>query len=275
MSEIHHYTSIDTLELILKSQALRFSRLDILDDINESKAYGFHDFSGFLFVSCWTDLAQESIPQWEMYADKKRGVMISLPRDFFPRKKFVAPSDMGVTVADNIKFPLSWDQIFTDKYWIEPIFLYENWFGTKVEYIDNIVNMFNKNIALRVNEEGREILNIKGLNDFARFKQAEWEFQSEYRFVLGAFPPLSFPPGGFNNGDFVQEYSSHHVSCVKSRKFPNVHHIDIPIGKALNKATFTLGPCCEKTDIERVQSLSKQYAPHARISASIYTGSIR
>lgn len=225
MSEIHHYTSIDTLELILRSQALRFSRLDILDDINESKAYGFHDFSGFLFVSCWTDLTVESIPQWEMYGDRKRGVMISVPRDFFPRNQFKAPSDMGVTVADNIKFPLSWDQIFTDEYWIEPIFLYESWFGNKVEYIDNIVNMFNKKIVLRNNEEGREILDIKGLNDFARFKQTEWEFQSEYRFVLSAFPPLRFPPGGFNNGDFVQEYSVHHVNCVKSKKFPDVRNL--------------------------------------------------
>ena len=34
---IHHYTTINSLALILKNKTIRFSRLDKLDDISEAK----------------------------------------------------------------------------------------------------------------------------------------------------------------------------------------------------------------------------------------------
>lgn len=34
---IHHYTTIDNLALILESKRIRFTRLDLLDDIQEIK----------------------------------------------------------------------------------------------------------------------------------------------------------------------------------------------------------------------------------------------
>ena len=37
----------------------------------------------FCFVSCWTHNEDESIPMWDMYADRKQGVRIEMPVDMF------------------------------------------------------------------------------------------------------------------------------------------------------------------------------------------------
>lgn len=49
---IYHYTSIENLALILNSQKIRFTRLDKVDDIEESTEYKKINVSKFLFVSC-------------------------------------------------------------------------------------------------------------------------------------------------------------------------------------------------------------------------------
>lgn len=97
MSIIHHYTSINTLSLILKYQTIRFNRLDRVDDVSEAKFYGKYELGKFLFVSCWTDSNVESIPLWHIYTDKMRGVRISLESDWMyyrplkpdPKYKFI------------------------------------------------------------------------------------------------------------------------------------------------------------------------------------------
>jgi hypothetical protein len=76
--DIHHYTSVDSLAAILASRKMRFSRLDRVDDLRESQTHHAIEFGQYFFASCWTEDGTESIPQWEMYADKKTGVRISL-----------------------------------------------------------------------------------------------------------------------------------------------------------------------------------------------------
>ena len=88
--KIYHYTSIETLELILKNKKIRFNRLDKVDDMEES-IYG----SGpnrtklgiYAFVSCWTKSEKENPALWKMYTDYK-GVRIGL--DAMPFKTYKA-----------------------------------------------------------------------------------------------------------------------------------------------------------------------------------------
>lgn len=51
---IYHYTSIDTLELILKNQTIRFNRLDRVGDLTESNSFTKLKLGKFSFISCWT-----------------------------------------------------------------------------------------------------------------------------------------------------------------------------------------------------------------------------
>ena len=68
--KIHHYTSIETLALILKYKTIRFNRLDRVDDMEESM-YGSGPtkikLGQYVFVSCWTKDDLENISLWKMY----------------------------------------------------------------------------------------------------------------------------------------------------------------------------------------------------------------
>jgi hypothetical protein len=74
-----HYTSIDVLNLILKNKSIRFKRLDLVDDISETKFLEVEDISKLVYVSCWTEAKtdDDNLALWAMY-----GVKITLP--FFP-----------------------------------------------------------------------------------------------------------------------------------------------------------------------------------------------
>ena len=75
---IHHYTSLSSLALILKSATIRFTRVDLFDDVLEAQTHAGIDFGRRLFASCWSTNALEDIPQWAMYGDRMGGVRLSL-----------------------------------------------------------------------------------------------------------------------------------------------------------------------------------------------------
>lgn len=72
--KIFHYTSIDSLAMILNSGNIRFSRLDRFDDLKEAQIHNGIEFGKYFFASCWTQVKEESIPQWSMYGDNMKGV---------------------------------------------------------------------------------------------------------------------------------------------------------------------------------------------------------
>lgn len=78
--KIYHYTSIETLALILHSKKIRFNRLDRVDDVEES-CYGSGPTNARLgmysFVSCWTKDVMENLSLWKMYTGYK-GVRIGI-----------------------------------------------------------------------------------------------------------------------------------------------------------------------------------------------------
>ena len=80
---LHHYTTVNTLALILRHQTLRFTRLDQFDDVTEGRSLGPFPLGARMFASCWSTGDEESIPQWAMYADSMRGVRLSLRSDPF------------------------------------------------------------------------------------------------------------------------------------------------------------------------------------------------
>jgi len=60
--KIYHYTSMESLYLILKNKTLRFSTLSNVDDLDEGMSQEFEHAQQYLFVSCWTEEKRESIP---------------------------------------------------------------------------------------------------------------------------------------------------------------------------------------------------------------------
>lgn len=52
--KLYHYTTIDTLALILKNRTIRFNRLDKVDDLEEKVVSCGVNLAQYIFASCWT-----------------------------------------------------------------------------------------------------------------------------------------------------------------------------------------------------------------------------
>lgn len=92
--KMYHYTTLDTLALILENKTIRFKNLSRQDDPLEKYVKSMdtqnhrwditrQNYGSYCFVSCWTAEKIESIAMWEMYGDKKQGVRIALPEKMF------------------------------------------------------------------------------------------------------------------------------------------------------------------------------------------------
>ena len=86
MEYLYHYTSIETLALILANKTICFNNLLYVDDSEEAETFDMGKFGRFVYVSCWTSDEQESIPLWNLYTSDMHGVRIRLPK--FPFKKY-------------------------------------------------------------------------------------------------------------------------------------------------------------------------------------------
>ncbi|MCD8078549.1 MAG: hypothetical protein LUE63_09315, partial [Lachnospiraceae bacterium] len=64
MNYLYHYTSVDTLALILKNKTICFNNLLYVDDAEEVETNDMGPLGKFVYASCWTDSDQESIPLW-------------------------------------------------------------------------------------------------------------------------------------------------------------------------------------------------------------------
>ena len=83
---LYHYTSIETLALILANHTFRLTSLDQMDDLQEKEAFDLKNAGQFCYISSWTDDETENIPMWKMYSSLSSGVRIKLKAN--PFKEF-------------------------------------------------------------------------------------------------------------------------------------------------------------------------------------------
>lgn len=80
---LYHYTSIETLALILSNRTFRLNSLDQMDDLQEKETSDIKNIGQFCYISSWTDDETESIPMWKMYSSLDSGVRIKLKANPF------------------------------------------------------------------------------------------------------------------------------------------------------------------------------------------------
>lgn len=61
---LFHYTTVESLSLILKNGTIRFRSLDKMDDLQEKETADVENIGQFCYVSSWTDDKTESIPMY-------------------------------------------------------------------------------------------------------------------------------------------------------------------------------------------------------------------
>lgn len=78
---LNHYTTLNTLKIILNNRSLLLNRIDKVNDLMEHKRIGeFSNKKGF--VSCFTSRERESYFFWKVYShreEKQTGVRITFP----------------------------------------------------------------------------------------------------------------------------------------------------------------------------------------------------
>lgn len=262
---IYHYTTIQTLALILKHKTIRFNRLDQVDDMEES-AYGSGPTSTMLsqycYVSCWTKSDKENLALWNMYT-RYKGVRIGLDEmpfvtyqvnDHF-KSFFNTPMGMGI------------DYIYSS--FLNEAKLYD------IEYVDSPEEKI-KDIVQRVGETGMLITTP----NVGMYKRKEWEVQQESRFKVYVQPidvnyvlrNANMKDNGFDT--FFKMVESSGPSIARSKPVSRTF-FDLPLlPEKLDNIEVMMGPLTTEADRIIVDSLLAKY-PNAVVKESAFYGKLR
>jgi len=265
---IHHYTSIKNLALILSSKKLRFNRLDNVDDLKEIDGLP-SGFGTYIFISCWTDEEEESIPLWKMYTENMRGVRISFPVKMFNEYLIKAGDYGNHGLGADMYSPLTYKQIVTEKYWVINVFSNDSSFFKKVIYDDNYPQFYKRSFI--ITDTGLKIQNMFSLG---AYKKEIWRFQNECRFTLyiGPFLPLNHP---LINGSRKNQFDFFSQAFINN--IPNeIEFIDVDLNiDVIDNIYLRLGPLCDESDKIMIDALLKKYTKNGRFEPSSLSGSIR
>jgi len=241
--KLYHYTSIETLALILKHKTIRFSRLDRVDDPDE---YSFKEDgitpAHYCYVSCWTKNDNENLPQWYMYGDSTHGVRIELD------------SDMFVIEGKNI-VPHFFNDNFRSVYRMMAMPILSCGLLRDIQYIDDI-SVIKKRVF-------HDFVNQKAIDfkEIGIYKNNDWAFQQECRFLLQMIP--------LNNDEVDINY------IFNSNISPKLPYIDVPIKEdCLNKIQVMLGPKVTEAEETIVSSLMQMFLNRSDYSYSYYSGKL-
>lgn len=278
---LYHYTSIDGLAHILRSKKIRFSRLDLLDDVNEGQSKDSVDWRKYYFVSCWTADEEESIPLWHMYTPEMKGVRLKLPTKFFKSYEInLSEVPKFIHLADTSKAPeganirllsyMPYDMLHREDYFVMPNFFDdENW-PLKVEYTNN-EDLLNQDL-IGYNEH----LQMTSVNSFevAKYKKKVWSFQDEWRFRICCFnaAPRSLKDEMSENDYYnlmVKELSTLDKGVSQQYFFMEIDD------NAFKSIEISLGPKLELAQEIIVDALVKTYCPTASVIKSTLSGHIR
>ena len=263
------------LSLILRNRTLRFTRLDQVDDREESNFISNGvNLGPYTFVSCWSEVKEENIPMWKMYTKGKWGVRLSLVKEgLFKTYVDDVREHNGVKITKEEPvislFPpeIRWRQ----KDFIPPI-ITEDYdtcnFYRKVKYVDDIKPYADGCVKI-TSRQDKVALDIH-TSKVGSYKNKRWAFQEESRFVL------FFMPGNILSIPYSEDYFSEHkrmIYDVINNKDLGFSHYDMSLSdSAFDHLVITLSPLCEPSLRIMVEALCEKYAPKAKIVESSLVG---
>lgn len=271
---LHHYTTVNTLALILKNRTLRLNRLDRVDDVAESQKYGEYNLARYIFVSCWTDSDEESIPLWTMYSKGMTGVRISLPIDPFDYRPLQPHPVWGGIVEGPLPSPLPIEMIFGEDFMVNPTWYNKKNFIVRVEYLndDELQKMRESAVKIDVNAEGQPIGEIEGPQKLAGYKSREWAFQREVRYIIMIYPTPQMPPTGPGDETWIKELSNHVLKSIRAGIGPSFDYFDINLSQiAIDNIKVLLGPLATEGERILVDALLKQFTKNGQWNQSRLT----
>ena len=193
---LFHYTSLETLALILENRTLCFNNLMNVDDVEEAETADMGLFGKYVNVSCWTEEESESIALWNLYTPNMHGVRIKLP--LFPFKKYSYKKGQFFLTED-IETYINIEKIYhEDKGSIvanQPQLV-------RVEYTDDasllipVVRTCTPPSAVQQYLQATNLRDIKdthlsvkyAFDNLGKYKRTQWAFQKEWRYLITSSP---------------------------------------------------------------------------------------
>jgi len=248
---LYHYCSVETLELIMKNKTFRFSSLGVVDDMEESMTSDYEDIGKICFVSCWTDLEQESVEMWRTYTGGVNGVRIGLPKNFFTtglnEKEIINLSSEIMEKNDLIISPPYYPELIPVTY-------------TQDDYLINLsVTKMDNDVCKKCgNATSNFNLDTKYLE---RFKRNYWSGQSEWRYRLIALPREYYRYN--QSGKYLKGKPEEMVELMKSDLIKmsfNNDYIDFPFNEnVFEEMELLLSPLNAEEDNDAVKNIVEKY----------------
>ena len=256
---LYHYTSIETLSLILKTKKIKLQRLDKVNDPTEELCQD-GKLGKYLFVTCWTSHELEVLPFWYMYGHGKRGVRIRLPMGFiksYAVREQSHGTDGRVTTNGQV-----FDCVVPEQAMLESEYVVANFSAAfnkffPVKYTDDPTLLTPP--VLSNGDDGT--LNV-ALGALGIHKPTIWHFEQEWRFRLIVHPY------GFR--EINPEDTSFAHRAFEARKDLGFESYFLEItDEAYSRMEVTLGPSCTEGDRTITEALMQKYNPNASLVSSV------
>ena len=253
----YHYTSIETLALLLKYKTIRFTSLSKVDDGEEVQTRDFGDLGRFCFVSCWTNNPKESIPLWKMYTPNMDGVRIKLAENPFKEYKYKKGEfDFKEDTVTHLDIEKNYKNN-------------ENAFGlplvnllVQVKYTDD-----NNEIIPNVYSRIGTMENYSTTLDISKigvYKRDAWEFQDEWRYRI------FISPWTWKEAKEVKsiEEQIELFNRYKDYKINNSYY-DVELDETkLNEMEVVLGPKTTEAQVLIVSLIVKEFNNKIKVTQS-------
>jgi hypothetical protein len=243
---LYHYTNINSLALILKTQKIRLTRLDKVNDTQEGQTNDFGSFAHYIFVCCLTETQEENLALWNMYTPQMRGIRIQFETPLFNYYKI--GQNENCLVAES-EIDDKTNNIFVIPH-PKPFY--------KIEYTDDD----SKLKPPIIQKDGLY------LKDVGTCKKTIWSIENEWRFRLNIVPT----DPNVSSEYFPDKYNH----LLTKREKPSVSFYDLKINDYIFKnIKILLGPKLQFGDREIVEALVDKYNPTAKIETSSLNGLIQ
>lgn len=172
---LYHYTSIETLALILKNRTIRFNNLQNVDDPEEAETKDLGLAGKHCLVSCWTKSSEDILPMWNMYTPGMKGVRIKMRMN--PFKQYIYnKGDMHF--SEKVVSCIDYKANYTKKVTITA----ECPLAVEVMYTED-----EDLLHPQIKSQTQSGINIS-FEKLGKYKRKYWFFQNEYRYIIRTAP---------------------------------------------------------------------------------------
>lgn len=266
MGYLYHYTSLETLALILKNRTICFNNLLNVDDVEEAYSEDMGAIGRFVYVSCWTEEEEESIPLWNLYTPNMHGVRIRMQK--FPFKKYYYKKG-ELFFGEDTETYINCQRLYDEN---ELSIVAQNPKLVKVEYTNQIDKLYPRVKRESFPGATNSLLGAKSMKDIknkkievnysfehmGKYKRENWNFQREWRYIIVASPmglkELN-PPTFEKHQEMIRRIED-------TERMPVCQRLFLDLDKnAFEDFEVVFGPRMTEAEKIMAEALFNQYAP--------------